>query len=607
MQPIDSTCHILLVEDSRTQATNLVESLSRHGWTVEWVFTAEAAMERIHQADFDLIVLDYYLPGMRGDALCRKIRLSTGARDLPILILTAENTQTAEVHLLESGADDFVLKSADEDILLARIRALLTKSRNKMPVFSGADIPIRATRILTIDDSATYQEYLAGELEQEGYHVERATTGRVGLDRLASVDFDCVIVDLVMPDLDGIEVCRRIAELRTTANNLIAVLMLTGRENKEELTQALEAGADDFVGKSSEMAVLKSRIRALLRRKLLQEENRRIIEQLKTKEVEMLRARADAEVAEAKAKLNDELELRVKLRTAELAAANHDLAAKSRENEMFVYSVSHDLRSPLVNLQGFSNELNSSCGEFRQILAEPELPANLRLRCLSLLDGEMAEALRFIQTAVKRLSTNIDSLLRLSRVGRVEFQCQAVDVQSVVERIVIAMNDTIRRRGAEVLVSHLPPVWGDPAAIEQIFANLIGNAVNYLSPDRPGRLEIGLHAKSEKSANPAQTGMQTYFVRDNGMGIPASYANKVFQIFQRMHPTLAQGEGIGLALTRRVVERHGGRIWFESAEAVGTTFFVSLSALADTPLAAGAPACVPQQPNLTVSFAAESA
>jgi signal transduction histidine kinase len=429
----------------------------------------------------------------------------------------------------------------------------------------------------------------------------------VGLDRLASVDFDCVIVDLVMPDLDGIEVCRRIAELRTTANNLIAVLMLTGRENKEELTQALEAGADDFVGKSSEMAVLKSRIRALLRRKLLQEENRRIIEQLKTKEVEMLRARAEAEVAEAKAKLNDELELRVKLRTAELAAANHDLAAKSRENEMFVYSVSHDLRSPLVNLQGFSNELNSSCGEFRQILAEPELPANLRLRCLSLLDGEMAEALRFIQTAVKRLSTNIDSLLRLSRVGRVEFQCQAVDVQSVVERIVIAMNDTIRRRGAEVLVSHLPPVWGDPAAIEQIFANLIGNAVNYLSPDRPGRLEIGLHAKSEKSANPAQTGMQTYFVRDNGMGIPASYANKVFQIFQRMHPTLAQGEGIGLALTRRVVERHGGRIWFESAEAVGTTFFVSLSALADTPLAAGAPACVPQQPNLTISFAAESA
>jgi two-component system NtrC family sensor kinase len=214
----------------------------------------------------------------------------------------------------------------------------------QLPFFAGADPHIRATRILTIDDSATYQEFLAGELELEGYQIEKATSGQEGLDRLIAQDFDCVIVDQVMPGLNGIEVCRRIADLRRTTNNLVAVLMLTGCENKEQLTQALEAGADDFVGKSSEMAVLKSRIRALLRRKLLQEENRRILDELKTKEVEMLRARADAEVAQEKARLNDELELRVKQRTAELAAANHDLAAKSQENEMFVYSVSHDLQ-----------------------------------------------------------------------------------------------------------------------------------------------------------------------------------------------------------------------------------------------------------------------
>ena len=607
MQRMNSSCHILLVEDSRTQATNLLDALSSQGWLVDWVGTAEAAMERIQQSEIDLVVLDFYLPGMRGDALCRKIRTNAGARDLPILILTAEDTRAAEVHLLESGADDFVLKSTDGEILLARIRALLATSRNKLPFFAGAEPQIRATRILTIDDSATYQEFLAGELELEGYQIEKATSGQEGLDRLVAQDFDCVIVDQVMPGLNGIEVCRRIADLRRTTNNLVAVLMLTGRENKEQLTQALEAGADDFVGKSSEMAVLKSRIRALLRRKLLQEENRRILDELKTKEVEMLRARADAEVAEEKARLNDELELRVQQRTAELAAANHDLAAKSQENEMFVYSVSHDLRSPLVNLQGFSKELDSSCAEFRQILAENELPPSIHARCLSLLDGDMTEAIRFIQTAVKRLSTNINALLRLSRVGRVEFQWQVVDVQSIVERIVAAMNDTIQQRGARVLVAELPPVWGDPAAVEQIFANLIGNAVNYLSADRAGLIEVSTTESSDVFANSPEKRLNTYFVRDNGVGIPASYTAKVFQIFQRMHPTLAHGEGVGLALVRRVVERHGGRIWFESAESAGTTFFVALPAVTKSTACSNSAANMPKEQALSSSFVTDGA
>jgi signal transduction histidine kinase len=321
----------------------------------------------------------------------------------------------------------------------------------------------------------------------------------------------------------------------------------------------------------------------------------------------MLRARAEAEVSETKARLNDELELRVKQRTAELAAANHDLAAKSQENEMFVYSVSHDLRSPLVNLQGFSKELDSSCDEFRRILAENELPPNIQARCMALLDGDMTEAIRFIQTAVKRLSTNIDALLRLSRVGRVEFQWQVVDVQSVVESIIAAMNDTIQQRGARVLVAELPPVWGDPAAVEQIFANLIGNAVNYLSPQRDGVIEVGTAESSDALANFSETRPRTYFVRDNGVGIPTSYTAKVFQIFQRMHPKLAQGEGVGLALVRRVVERHGGRIWFESVENNGTTFFVALSAVNESVASWDATASARKQATISSSFVADGA
>jgi two-component system NtrC family sensor kinase len=581
---MNQSYHILLVEDSRTQALHLTETLARQGWAVEWVATAEAAMQRIHAPDLDLIVLDFYLPGVRGDALCQRIRLSTGARALPILMLTAEETRSAEVHLLESGADDFVAKSADEDILVARIRALLAKSPSRATLPGGEEPPIRPARILTIDDSATYQEYLRGELAAEGYSIEQATSGRDGLAQVQRGNFDCVIVDLVMPEINGIEVCRQISELRRETNTWVAVLMLTGRENKEDLTRALESGADDFVSKSSDMAVLKSRIRALLRRKLLQAENRRILEELKSKEVEALRARAETEVAEAKARLNEELEQRVIERTAELAAANRDLAVKSQENEMFVYSVSHDLRSPLVNLQGFSKELSGSCAEIRSILDEQPLPAPIHDRCLALLDGEIGESIRFIQTAVSRLSTNIDSLLRLSRVGRIELQRQAVDPNPIVAKIIESMHDTIGQRGARLVAAELPPLWGDPAAVEQIFANLIGNALNYLDPQRPGLIEIGCLASTggpsldDQPVKAAKRELNTYFVRDNGLGIPESYAKKVFQIFQRLHPAAAPGEGMGLAIVRRVMQRLGGEIWFESVEGAGTTFYFTLPA-----------------------------
>ena len=219
-------------------ALHLTETLARQGWAVEWVATAEAAMQRIHAADLDLIVLDFYLPGVRGDALCQRIRLSTARRDLPILMLTAEDPRTAEVHLLESGADDFVTKSADEDILVARIRALLAKSPRRATMPGGEEPPIRPARLLTIDDSATYQAYLRGELAAEGYSIEQATSARDGLVQVQRGNFDCVIVDLVMPEINGIEVCRQISELRRETNTWVAVLMLTGRENKEDLTRS---------------------------------------------------------------------------------------------------------------------------------------------------------------------------------------------------------------------------------------------------------------------------------------------------------------------------------------------------------------------------------
>ncbi|HZF10671.1 MAG TPA: ATP-binding protein [Thermoanaerobaculia bacterium] len=271
-----------------------------------------------------------------------------------------------------------------------------------------------------------------------------------------------------------------------------------------------------------------------------------------------------AEAAAAERLFQAELERRA----AELAAANEDLRYKTQEIETFVYSVSHDLRSPLVNLQGFSRELERSCGDLQRALAQTALPPGVR-RQLDAVDRDMAESVRFIQTAVSRSANIIDALLRLSRAGRVEYQWQSVPVDWIVRRVVDAMRGSIEQKRVEVTIGPLPPAWGDPTAVEQIFGNLLSNAVNYLDPDRPGRIEIG-------ATNGQPDFSPTYWVRDNGLGIPESYQGKLFVAFQRLHGNVAPGEGIGLALVRRVVERHGGRIWAESREGEGTTFFLTL-------------------------------
>ena len=255
----------------------------------------------------------------------------------------------------------------------------------------------------------------------------------------------------------------------------------------------------------------------------------------------------------------------------ELALVNENLQRQTQDNEMFIYSVSHDLRSPLVNLQGFSKELHHSIKEMRDTIADSNLNDNDKKRIHDMIEEDVEVSLKFIRTAVSRSASIIDSMLRLSRVGRVEYQAQETNVDEIVARVIDAMSNTIRERQALVVSQPLPPCYGDPTAIEQIFGNLIGNAVNYLDPKRPGTVEIGV-----LPPDPGQPDFRIYYVRDNGLGIPADYLSKMFSAFHRLHADVAQGEGVGLALIKRIVLRHGGKIWVESVEGAGTTFYTSL-------------------------------
>ena len=274
-------------------------------------------------------------------------------------------------------------------------------------------------------------------------------------------------------------------------------------------------------------------------------------------------------------------------RAEKLDQVNQALTAQTQDNEMFVYSVSHDLRSPLVNLQGFGREIRYGCDDLKRRLQASALPDATKAELLQIIDEDVYASLNFLDSAVLRSAGIIDALLRLSRAGRVEYVARGVDVQGVVRRVVGALHGTLEERGAQVRIGTLPNAWADPTAVEQIFGNLVNNAVAYLDRARPGKIEIGVlepasadapEASEADAGAPAGANMVTYFVRDNGLGIPENLLPKLFVAFQRLHGNISPGEGIGLALVRRAVERNGGRIWVESTHGVGSSFFVTLPA-----------------------------
>jgi PAS domain S-box-containing protein len=270
---------------------------------------------------------------------------------------------------------------------------------------------------------------------------------------------------------------------------------------------------------------------------------------------------------ESLAQLHVDLEDRVAERTRQLEETNIELHRKNREVEAFVYIVSHDLRGPLVNVQGFARELEQSCASLKTILADCELPTKTATAIGEILEEDIPGALKFISASSSKFERLIDSLLGLSRYGRQVYQIVEVDAQELVEDAVASMRHHIVEAGADIEIGRLPSVRADATALGQVFSNLIGNAMKYREPRRPLRIEVGGKVEGE---------MVHYWVRDNGLGIPETGKSRLFQVFQRLHPQQAAGEGMGLAIAHRIVERHGGKIWAESSDGEGTVFHFSL-------------------------------
>ena len=529
---------IILVEDSPTQAAKLCGLLEAEGFAVMPCSSAEEGLRVLGENPPDLLVVDYYLPGIRGDELCRRIRMNIEARSIPILMFTADDTQATELRGLDSGADDYVSKAADPGVLIARIRGLLRKGKESQAILGIAQPHMRDVRMLAVDDSPTYLNKIVLELEKDGYTCERATSGEECLRKLAERPFDCIILDLIMPGMDGIEVCHRIAEMRSDLPHPLAVLMLTAHENKEDLTRALEAGADDFVGKSSDLTVLKGRIRALLRRNFYLEENRKIIEELKAKEVEIVRSRIEKEAAQAQVALAHRLEI-----------ANRELEAANKELESFSYSVSHDLRAPLRHIDGFVGLLQKhAAGD---------------------LDEKGNRYLRTISESAKQMGRLIDDLLAFSRTGRAEMCQTRVSMERLFKDVLNDLQPDMQGRQIVWKNGHLPEILGDHSMLRQVMVNLMANAVKYTRTREAARIEVGCASDTQDET--------AFFILDNGVGFDMQYVNKLFGVFQRLHSANEfEGTGIGLANVKRIIQRHGGRVWAEGVVDRGATFYFSI-------------------------------
>jgi signal transduction histidine kinase len=244
-----------------------------------------------------------------------------------------------------------------------------------------------------------------------------------------------------------------------------------------------------------------------------------------------------------------ELEDRVRLRTAELDAANKEL-------EAFSYSVSHDLRSPLRHVTGFASLLEE--------------------HCKGKIDEQGHKYLLTITESAKRMGRLIDDLLAFSRMGRGQVVRRKVNLNELVHD---ARQEVLTENGADRNIAwqidDLPEVEGDAAMLRLAIVNLLSNAVKYTSPQKTARIEVGT-TKGEPDES-------VVYVRDNGVGFDPQYAHKLFGVFQRLHSADEfDGTGIGLANVRRIVQRHGGRVWAEGRVGEGATFYLGLPAKGQT-------------------------
>jgi signal transduction histidine kinase len=369
-----------------------------------------------------------------------------------------------------------------------------------------ASSPEHKQTLLIVDDEPASMRALCDTLEYEGYKTYGFTAPAEALAAMRERSYDLLLADLQMPGTNGIDLMKSAQLIDPT---LVAVIM-TGHGALETAIAAMKAGALDYIQKPIKLTTtLPVLERALAVRQLRIEKKR--------------------------------LEENVRERTEELKIAN-------RELEAFSYSVSHDLRSPLRAVSVFTQSL----------LADHA----------GSLSDEGRRLLQNVNAGAAHMDRLITDLLRLSQLNRQALHKQPVRFGEVAQKVIADMANERAGRDIEFVVADFPTWQVDPGLMQQVFVNLISNAIKFSREREKARIEIGYRMDGNTLV---------CFVKDNGVGFNMKYMNKLFGVFQRLHSAdQFEGTGVGLSIVRRIVERHGGKVWVDGEQDQGAAFFFSL-------------------------------
>lgn len=248
---------------------------------------------------------------------------------------------------------------------------------------------------------------------------------------------------------------------------------------------------------------------------------------------------------------------------------NNELLDKNKELEQVLYVTTHDLRSPLVNVLGFSKELLASLQEMQSILNRVDLSKDNKDQLVPLLNDDIPESIEYILNGISKMDALITGLLHLSRIGRSETRKTEIDMNEMIKSVVMAFDHQLKESQTRVTVDPLPSCYGDASQVNQVFSNLLDNAIKYAHPDR----YLVIHIQGSR-----QESYCLYSIEDNGLGISPEYKDKIFDIFYRLNPVSSQGEGLGLTVIQKILYKHSGKICVESQPGQGSKFCVSLPA-----------------------------
>ncbi|MBO1074198.1 response regulator [Roseomonas marmotae] len=555
---------ILLVEDSETQALQMRRLLEGEGFAVQRAATAEAALEALNGPLPDLLIADYHLPAMNGDELVRRVRLNHRTRAIAVLMLTEARERELERQGLESGADAYVPKSAGQDLLLLRIKALLRRRAGDVPAeappAAAGDSAFRPSRLLLAEGSPTQRLALAAQLTREGHAVEAVGDSEAALARLgADPDgWDGVLLNAATAQFDGVALVERLHAFRGETGASFQVVALVRETGVDGAAQALPArlfaaGADELIPSPAPPETLNMRLRAALRRKLLLDEERRAAAESRERALMIERAQAKAAMAEALSRANEELE-----------AANQQLretqtrlvqAAKMASLGELVAGIAHEINNPLAFILAHQGTVDRLLRQM-ETLIPPEAEATpIIARCRDRI-GSMTLGLARIQDLVANLR-------KFSR--RDDGAFQRINVPEAVETVLTLLGPKLGDRlvverdlqGAAELVCL-------PALLNQVVMNLIGNAADAI----PGEGRITIATRSDWK-------QYTIEIRDSGPGVPEGLREKVFEPFFTTKP-IGLGTGLGLAIAYNVVAAHEGAITVGQAPEGGACFTVSV-------------------------------